>query len=354
MANDVKRRVRQAKRDAQQRADEEIADWLDVSDVEDALQEDDAPPEMLVEDCLQRGVLHWVQGEPEDGKSWVALWWIAQLLRSDKKATALLMDGEMGRRQVGARLRALGFSPEEARRVQHVNLSVLPPEAFDPFARWTAARRFTVAIWDPIAHHLAGAGYDENSNRDVQEWIARVVNPQLQVGTTVVGVDHVVKSGESKGYARGASAKKARARVVLEFSKGKRFDRETLGQTTITVVKNSDSAEIPHRRKVTLGGNRAGGGFSIDVMDDDAAYVDQRQATRRRVVNDAVELLTKGGEKSETALVKELHGKESRVKEALRENAESPGGKLDRRIVTTGQRAYAYYSVRDDDGVRLD
>lgn len=352
MANEVKRRVRQAKKDAQLRADDAISRWLDVSDVEASLQEEDRPPEMLVEDCLQRGILHWVQGEPEDGKSWIVLWWIVQLLRSDKRATALLMDGEMGRRQVGARLRALGLTPMEARRVQHVNLSVLPPEAFDSFARWSAIRRFTVAVWDPIAHHLAGAGYDENSNRDVQEWIAKVLNPQLRAGTTVVGIDHVVKSGESKGYARGASAKKARARVVLEFGKGKRFDRQTLGHTMITVVKNSDSAEIPRRRKVTLGG-RTDGGFSIDVAEDDTAHADQRQATRRRMIQDAVGVLADAGEMAETSLAKELHGKEATIKAALRENADSPGGVLHRRVVRKGQRAYAYYSVREDNGVRL-
>ena len=239
-----------------------------------------------------------------------------------------------------------------------MNLSAVGREHFEDFVVWAVAMRFTLIIWDPIAHHLAGAAMDENSNSDVADWIANVVNPLLAQGATVVGVDHVVKNGERNGYARGASAKKARARIVYDFEKekGAGFDRETLGKVTVRLEKNSDAAPIPRLRRITLGGNPTNGQFVFRVSDRQPVIKDdRRREVRRNVVDKAVAILENlpdGKEISENALYRQIGGKRATTLEALREAATTYGGRLSQRVEDQGERTFSYYSLRREDDVR--
>jgi hypothetical protein len=338
---------------AQREATAQVADFLEISDLGSHMRGEIKPPDMLLPKWLQKSVLHWAQGEPEDGKSWVMLWCAVQLLDLDDEARVLIMDGEMGSTSVAVRLRALGLDAGTAEaRVTHVNLSSVAREHFEQFVVWATAMRFDLIIWDPIAHHLAGAGMDENSNSEVAEWVARVVNPLLRQGATVIGVDHIVKSGDGNGYARGAGNKKARARVVYEFDKKVSFDRETVGHIIVRVEKNSDAADIPREREIFLGG-RAGDGFVFKVSDREPPppTVDRRREQRRVIVDKAVAALSEDGvtELSEAALVKLCGGKKQTTVEALREAAaRTIGGKLAQRVEQGGKRSYLYYSLRGE------
>jgi hypothetical protein len=238
------------------KSDDKVREWLDVSDLATIMREGVKPPEMLLPGWLQRAVLHWFQGEPEDGKSWVAAWCAAQVIRSVPGARVLWMDSEMGDRTMAERLVALELAPHTVeRQFVHVNLSLLPHAGFDVFREWVTDHRFDLLVWDSMAQHFAGADVnDDRSNSEIAWWIAELVNPVSQYGGTTVCVDHLGKAGQSGGYARGGGAKKARARVVYEFKKTAPFDRETIGQITVAREKNSDSAEIPKRRSVQLGG----------------------------------------------------------------------------------------------------
>jgi hypothetical protein len=332
-------------------------DFLEVSELGAYMRDEIKPPAMLLDEWLQENVLHWAQGEPEDGKSWVMLWCLVKLLQENDEARVLIMDGEMGSRSVAERLRLLGLDAGTAEaRVTHVNLSAVGREHFEDFVVWAVAMRFTLIIWDPIAHHLAGAAMDENSNSDVADWIANVVNPLLAQGATVVGVDHVVKNGERNGYARGASAKKARARIVYDFEKGAGFDRETLGKVTVRLAKNSDAAPIPRERDIALGGNPTNGQFAFQVSDRQPVIKeDRRREVRRNVVDKAVAILENlpdGKEISENALYKQIGGKRATTLEALREAATTYGGRLSQRVEEQGTRTFSWYSLRGEDDVR--
>ncbi len=147
-------------------ATEQVSDFLDISDLAAHMRGEIKPPEMLVEEWLQKGVLHWAQGEPEDGKSWIVLWCAVKLLQENEDARVLIMDGEMGARTVGERLHALHLDPATAEaRVTHVNLSAVASEHWEQFLIWAHAMCFTLVIWDPIAHHLAGAGSRRGQQR---------------------------------------------------------------------------------------------------------------------------------------------------------------------------------------------
>jgi AAA domain-containing protein len=343
-------------------ATEQVADFLEITDLGAYMRGEIAPPDMLLPKWLQRNVLHWAQGEPEDGKSWVMLWCAVQLLELDDEARVLIMDGEMGSRAVAERLRVLGLDPGAAEaRVTHVNLSSVGREHFAKFVVWAVAMRFDLIIWDPIAHHLAGAAMNEDSNSDVAEWIARVVNPLLAKGSTVIGVDHIVKNGDSNGYARGASAKKARARVVYEFDKKVPFDRETIGHIIVRVEKNSDASDIPRLREIYLGGDPNSGRFVFRVSDrEPVVKTDRRRDTARSVVDKAVailEALPEGQtELSQGALYQQIGGKKATTLAALREAATvglgTHGGRLSQRVEDQGKRTFTYYSLRREDDVR--
>jgi RecA-family ATPase len=351
--------VKPTRRTPEQRAaTAAIREHLEISDLGKLMREDLGPPDMLLEGWLQKGALHWFQGSPEDGKSWVALWCVAQLLASDKHAHVLLMDGEMSGRTVAARLRAFDVAPEvAAKRVTHVNLTTVPRDGAEAFVRWAKALRFTLVVFDPMAQHLAGADADEDSNGAVARWIDAMVTPILAAGATVVAVDHIIKNGDTGGYARGASAKKARARVVYEFKKTRDFDRHTTGETTVALAKNSDAAEIPRNRVVELGGDPSTERFVLNVSESrPVERVDRSRDDERRMIDAAVQILTDlpgRNEATQTFLVKQIQGKEDRVKKVLRENANSAGGSLHLRVEERGQRSTLYYSLRGDSGVRI-
>jgi hypothetical protein len=218
---------------------------------------------------------------------------------------------------------------------------------------------FTLIIWDPIVHHLAGAGLNEDSNSDVQLWITKVVNPLLSGGATVIGVDHLAKNGDSNGYARGASAKKARSRLVYEFKKdkGARFDRDTLGEVLVALVKNSDAALIPTERIVVLGSQEQTDKFILRVSErEPVVQVDRRRDDARAVVDKAVAILEKlepGTEVASKKLALEIGGKPAKTIEVLREAATTSGGRLNQRIEQRGTRDYTYFSLRAEGGLRV-
>lgn len=343
----------------QAEATEQVREFLEISDLGAHMRGEIKPPPMLVEQWLQKGVLHWMQGHPEDGKSWVALWCAVQLLQNDDEARVLLMDGEMGARTVGERLHALRLDPGTAHaRVTHVNLSTVDQQQWPAFVTWARAMCFTLVIWDPIAHHLAGANLNEDSNAEVMRWLAQVVGPILNTGATVIGVDHLPKNGDNtKGFARGAGVKRSRSRVVYEFTKKAAFDRTTLGELMVELVKNSDAADIPRSRVLILGSQENSEHFVLSLAERTIPPVlDRRREQHREVIDQAVAILGElepGTELTSNQLYKQMRGKRAIVMEALKEAGTTAGGRLNLRVERAGKNSTVWYSLRTDDGLRL-
>lgn len=346
-------------RKEQREATAKILDVLQPTPLGPYMRGEIEPPEMLLPDWLQKGVLHWMQGEPEHGKSWVALRLAVDLLKADRTARVLLMDGEMGPRAIGERLHTLGLDADTAEeRVKHVAIAELPQTLFGDFVVWASWAQFSLVIWDPVIHWLASAGLKEDSNDDFTRWMSGVVRPLLARGQTHLGVDHVTKNGDDRSYARGASAKKGAADViyVVERKKEERFGREQVGTITVKSEKNKHDAAIPRERSISLGGEPQTGRFVWrPAQADPTVTTDRRRETARNVVDKAVAILEKlesDEERSERALAQEIGGKLATTTAALREAATTYGGRLSQRVEEQGKRTFVYYRLRGEDDVR--
>jgi hypothetical protein len=303
-------------------------DFLEIGDLADHMRGGVAEPEMLVEGWLQRGVLHWLQGQPEHGKSWIPLWLAKQVIEGDRRARVLWMDAEMGSARVADRLVALGADPDLVeRRFVHVNLTTVPRDRFAEFVAWVVELRFALVVWDPMAQHLAGADYDENSNSAVAQWLAEMVNPVSAYGGTTVAVDHVskpTKGTSTAGYARGAGAKKARARIVYEVKRTKIFDRSTIGEIEVWCMKNSDSAAVVRHRSVVLGGTDPFRWKEYNHDGGDAEWAKKQTAQDLKAVVVALEAAGEDG-LSQSALAEAAAGNSMRIRALLKRLAAQPG-----------------------------
>ena len=81
---------------------------------------------------------------------------------------------------------------------------------------------------DTATDALANSGVDEISGVEVTGWIKLYCEAPRRVGAGVLEVlDHIVKSGNSRGYAIGSRAKKAKAKVMYEIEGVKKFDPDS-------------------------------------------------------------------------------------------------------------------------------
>jgi hypothetical protein len=346
------------------RVDTEIGKWLEISDLAKVMQNEIEPPAMLLEGWLQEGALHWFQGEPEDGKSWVAAWCASQVIVADKSARVLWLDSEMGQRTMAERLLALGMDARTvARQFVHSNLSVLPRAGFEDFRAWVRQHEFRLVIWDSMAQHFAGADVDDDrSNSEVAWWISEVVNPVEQYGGTTICVDHLAKSGESRGYARGAGNKRGRARVIYEFKKVRPFDRHEVGEITVTRRKNSASAEIPEVRSISIGGSPSGFVFRATEIPPEGRREEQllRDAQYRRnliaTLRHQAEQKPDDRRLSFSKWIELTDGKDNRLRKIARELLHDPeiredlsyGPAVDWEATKTGSRETVWVWIPDE------
>lgn len=212
------------------------------SPVADLMRDPDGHvPEMLIPGWLQKGVLHWVQGPPEEGKSWKILWDVAWVLNSG--GTVLLADEELGRRRVAERLAWLGVTPEVVEeRLHHVEFPTLTEADVRAWAEFVERDQFDLVVFETGTDFLAIAGASENAGDAVTAWIKDFPERAARTGAAVIVSDHVGKNGDSGGFAVGTRAKRSKAKIVFEFSAKEPFGRDKIGRVEVTTYKNTDDA----------------------------------------------------------------------------------------------------------------
>jgi AAA domain-containing protein len=157
---------------------------------------------------LYRSKVHWIQGEPESGKSWVAQYETARVLING--GTVIYIDHESAPDAIVGRLLALGVSRDDISRglryIQPQVGALKAPTAFSALLTSTA----DLIVIDGVTDALGTNGSSVLNNDEVAAWM-RLVPRALAKGTgaAVVCVDHVVKSANGGRFAIGAQAKLA-------------------------------------------------------------------------------------------------------------------------------------------------
>lgn len=95
---------------------------LPLTELGELMRGGDFSPEWLLDNWLYAGRVHWLQGPPGEGKTWLALWFCALLIQQGE--TVLYLDEENNARLIAERLTLLGCTPEE---VEEHFLYVLNP-----------------------------------------------------------------------------------------------------------------------------------------------------------------------------------------------------------------------------------
>lgn len=229
--------------------------------VAEMLRNDPGPPEMLIEDWLVRGELHWVFAPAESAKTWLALVWALDVMRAGGKVA--WFDEELGDYVLARRLRALGADPDLIEthlchiafgdwtlddrdiRSHHHLLMELKPE---------------LAVYDTATDFMATAGVDENSGPEVTRFVKAYFEAGRQLGVTQVVLDHTGHVARERAV--GSRAKGAKAKVQWALATKKKFDPQTVGEIKVTREKNTVGALLPTERTFEVGGgNEEPGAF---------------------------------------------------------------------------------------------
>jgi len=157
---------------------------------------------------LYPGRVHWLAGEPEALKSWLALLACLQVL--DQGGRVVFIDFEDGPAGIVGRLLALGVD----RQVIASRFDYRSPEGAlrraerDALAGDVAAADLLVI--DACTEALAAQGLSSKDDVDVASWLALLPRWAARLGPAVLVLDHVVKDSENRGrWATGSQHKLA-------------------------------------------------------------------------------------------------------------------------------------------------
>lgn len=184
------------------------------------------------------GLLHWLYGPDTTGKTMMAVYIAADLLR--KGGTVVYFDWEGNRGLVGERIAAMGVDAATVEK----QLRYTRPGNLEPHTARLAAgasEAWHLAIFDGTAKALAASGRDEDSNRDVLAWMEAVTTPLTANGCAVLMLDHVTKDAEGRAMPRGAGAKRNQVSgAAWEVRAGQPFNRRTAGYAKLVQRKDRE------------------------------------------------------------------------------------------------------------------
>jgi hypothetical protein len=201
---------------------------------------DHAPPEHFGRgEVLYKEGLTWLSGEPESGKSFIALAWALDVVRSGK--AVVWLDEEAGPRDTLSKLKVLGATPDELQGL----FIYLQPQARDlsktskQFVNLVRKMDCGLVVIDSAAAILANAGVDEDKNSQVTGLINKAILPlSKELGVATVVIDHKSKSNTESRYSRGASAKLGIVDLALNVAATQPFSRGVSGAIEVRVMKD--------------------------------------------------------------------------------------------------------------------
>ncbi|MDR6623051.1 hypothetical protein J2X81_003316 [Sinomonas atrocyanea] len=158
-----------------------------------------------------RGQVNILFGEPESGKTFVALAAIVEALDRGKRAVFLDMDHN-GMQAIVSRLIDMGADPAALGNLDLFRYK--EPEDRDDLVQTIADLKGwvpSVAVLDSIGELMPTMGLSSNSPDDFTAAHTAVLKPLAKAGAAVIAIDHVAKNPESKAQGPTGTAAKTRA-----------------------------------------------------------------------------------------------------------------------------------------------
>jgi RecA/RadA recombinase len=235
------------------------------------------PPAMLHRadeaGLLYAGKVHSFAGEPESGKSWLALAACVEAIEAGQHVAYL--DFEDQASGIVGRLRNLGATDEAI----HDRFGYLRPD--EPLTQagradleGALASSPSLAVVDGVTEAMTLLGLDVLNNRDVARFIEEIPRRLTRSGAAVILIDHVVKAkGERGRYAIGAQHKLAGIDGAgYSFEILRPFGRGLEGVARIWVTKDR-----PGFVRQSAAGGKVAGEFHLR-SEGDAVVVEIRPA----------------------------------------------------------------------------
>lgn len=189
---------------------------------------------------LYPGRIHALNGEPESGKSWLAL--LASQQQITQGSHVLYIDYEDAAESVVERLLALGVTPAILLERFHY---IRPNDPIDSNAKLRVAHALgtwpvTLAVIDGVTEAMSSSGWSINDNDDVARFYDALPRLIERHGPAVALIDHVTKDRETRGrYAIGGQHKLAGITgAAYSIDVRAPFGRGLHGIATVTVTKD--------------------------------------------------------------------------------------------------------------------
>lgn len=187
---------------------------------------------------LYRGRLNEIHGEPEAGKTNIALAIAGEVIK--RSGTVVFLDPEDSPFPIVNRLRAFGNDPD--RILKYFRYCHNPePREIQRAIEWSRGNEVELVVVDGLAELLTSTGLSENDPGDILRFFREACRPFAEeCGAAVLISDHVTKSSDDRGrWARGSGAKLGRYDgAVYEVKVIKPYGPDAPGKVKLVVCKD--------------------------------------------------------------------------------------------------------------------
>lgn len=197
------------------------------------------PIEYLIPEVLPKQSLSMIFAPSGAGKSFYAKHLSAILACEGHTVFYVVTEGQAGSgKRSAAWEQHNGVTIPPAKLLEkHEAINLLDGQQFGELLNAVTAHKPDLIVFDTLAHMLAAAGLDENSNTDMGRFINACSHLQQETGTAVLIIHHPIKSG---GWERGAGALRGACDMIIELTNAD-------GYVTVSCSKSKDTAPFKDR-----------------------------------------------------------------------------------------------------------
>jgi hypothetical protein len=214
------------------------------------IEEGIEPPVFLEKGIIMAGMLHWLYGDSESGKTFLALWLVKRFIEAG--LIVLYLDKENGPEVIGERLELLGCNPDAVDKYLYYYDEPelrLDSRSLGAYEKHMKEIDPALTVFDSTRGFLTSADLEESSNDDLDKLYKLLLKPIRTAKRTAVVLDH---TGHSGNHARGAKRKKDLCDVMFQVS-STGFDETTVGEVKLKRRKGR-RGYIPETIKFSAGG----------------------------------------------------------------------------------------------------